>query len=57
VDLALEEIWRYGSDAAQVPGRIAAMLADLSAAALPEYQPVIWRWSARTGGAADRQPR
>ena len=36
MDLAIGEIWHYGSDAAQVPGRLSAMLADLSAAARPE---------------------
>jgi uncharacterized membrane protein len=55
-DLAVQEIWRYGSDAAQVPGRITAMLADLSAAALPEHLPVLRRWAARIGGGADRRP-
>ena len=55
-DLAIGEIWRYGADAAQVPGRITAMLADLSAAALPEHRPAIRRWAARIGGGADRPP-
>lgn len=45
VDLAIEEIWRYGSDSAQVPGRLRAMLVDLSDAALPEHLPVLSRWA------------
>ena len=56
VDLAIREIWRYGSDAAQVPGRISAMLADLSAAALPEHLPVLRQWAARIDFGADRWP-
>ncbi len=55
VDLAVREIWRYGSDAAQVPGRLSAMLADLSAAALPEYLPVLRQWAETIGGPAGRQ--
>ena len=56
VDLAVQEIWHYGSDAAQVPGRLSAMLADLSAAALPEYLPVLRQWAGRIGGSAGRRP-
>jgi uncharacterized membrane protein len=56
VDLAVQETWRYGSDAAQVPRRISAMLAGLSAAALPEHLPVLRLWAARIGGGADRWP-
>ena len=52
VDLAIGEIWHYGSDAAQVPGRLSAMLADLSAAALPEYLPVLRQWADRIDGSA-----
>jgi len=52
VDLAVQEIWRYGSDAAQVPGRITAMLADLSAVALPKHLPVLRHWAASIGGSA-----
>ncbi len=55
VDLAVQEIWRYGSDAAQVPGRITAMLADLSAVALPEHLPVLRHWAASIGGSAGRR--
>lgn len=49
VELAVGEIWRYGSEAAQVPGRLRSMLADLSAAARPENQPVLDQWAARIG--------
>ena len=52
VDLAVQEIWRYGSDAAQVPGRLSVMLADLSAAALPQYLPVLRQWADRIDGSA-----
>ncbi len=45
LDLAVGEIWHYGSDAAQVPHRLAALLADLSASALPEYQHDLRRWA------------
>lgn len=55
VDLAVGEIWHYGSDAVQVPGRIRAMLADLSAAALPEHLPALRRWTVRTGQAGTTQ--
>ena len=54
VDLAVQEVWRYGSDAAQVPGRLSAMLADLSAAALPEYLPVLRHWADTIAGPAGR---
>jgi len=52
LDLAVGEIWRYGADAAQIPGRLAAMLADLDTAALPGYRPAIAGWAQRIGGAA-----
>ena len=44
LDLALREIWHYGSGAAQLPDRLAGMLADLKTAALPEYQDDLQRW-------------
>lgn len=47
LDLAVGEIWHYGADAAQVPSRMASMLADLATAALPVYQADIRRWSDR----------
>ncbi len=57
VDLAVQEIWHYGSDAAQVPGRLRAMLTDLSAAALPQYLPVLRQWADTIdGSAAGSQP-
>jgi uncharacterized membrane protein len=52
VDLAVREIWHYGSGAAQVPGRLLAMLADLSAAARPEYLPILREWTERIDGSA-----
>jgi len=55
VDLAVREVWHYGSDAAQVPGRLSAMLADLSAAALPEYLPALRLWAERIDGSAGHE--
>jgi uncharacterized membrane protein len=49
LDVAVGEIWRYGSDAAQVPGRIHALLADLASAALPEHRGAVDRWTALVG--------
>ncbi|MGH9078465.1 MAG: DUF2254 family protein, partial [Acidimicrobiales bacterium] len=48
VDLAVGEIWHYGSAAAQVPQRIARLLSDLDQAALPEHRPAVARWRHRT---------
>ena len=45
LDLAVGEIWHYGSDAAQVPHRLAVLLEDLSTTALPEYQQDLRRWA------------
>jgi uncharacterized membrane protein len=47
LDLAAGEIWHYGAGAAQVPGRLAAMLDDLHTVALPTYQPAIAAWTRR----------
>jgi len=55
VDLAVQEIWHYGSDAAQVPSRLRAMLADLSTAGRPEYLPVLRQWAERIDGPAAGQ--
>ena len=49
VDLAVREIWRYGSDSSQVPERIKTMLDDLSRAALPEHHPVLQQWASEIG--------
>jgi len=49
LDVAVGEIWRYGSDAAQVPGRIHVLLADLASAALPEHRGAVDRWTALVG--------
>jgi uncharacterized membrane protein len=54
VDLAVQEIWRYGSDAAQVPGRITAMITDLSTVALPEHLPILRQWAARVSISSAR---
>ncbi len=44
LELAVGEIWRYGSDAAQVPSRLRSMVADLAVAALPEHRPALRSW-------------
>ncbi len=51
--LVITEIWRYGSGAAQVPGRIATMLTDLAAAALPAHCPAIRHWMRELGTAPE----
>ncbi|MGH3157115.1 MAG: DUF2254 domain-containing protein [Streptosporangiaceae bacterium] len=56
LDLAAGEIWHYGAGAAQVPGRLAAMLDDLHAAALPAYRPAIAAWSRRVAGVQRTGP-
>ena len=53
VELSVQEIWRYGSDAAQVPNRMREMLVDLSAAALPEHLPALRQWSLSIALTAD----
>jgi len=47
LDVRVEEIWRYGSDAAQVPARIRRMLADLADVARPEHQDAVRHWMRR----------
>jgi uncharacterized membrane protein len=44
LDLTMCEIWLYGSKAAQVPDRIARMLADLADVARPEHQAAVRHW-------------
>jgi len=44
LDLTMREIWLYGSEAAQVPDRIATMLADLADVARPEHQDTVRHW-------------
>jgi uncharacterized membrane protein len=43
--VGIGEIWRYGSDAAQIPGRMAVLLADIARAAIPEHVDPIARWT------------
>jgi uncharacterized membrane protein len=45
--LVITEIWHYGHDAPQIPGRLRRMLDDLQAAARPEYRPAIEAWRDR----------
>lgn len=47
LQITVAEIWRYGADSAQIPGRISAMLNDLASAALPEHQEPIAAWKSR----------
>lgn len=44
LDLAVGQIWHYGAQDAQVPGRLHQMLTDLSHVALPADQPAVRRW-------------
>ncbi|MFN2497307.1 MAG: DUF2254 domain-containing protein [Pseudonocardiaceae bacterium] len=46
LQVALVEIWFYGSDSAQVPERLATLLRDLQSVALPEHRPVVQLWAA-----------
>lgn len=50
LQITVAEIWRYGADAAQIPGRMSTMLVDLASAALPEHQEPITAWRARIQG-------
>ncbi|PZS40234.1 MAG: hypothetical protein DLM62_03940 [Pseudonocardiales bacterium] len=59
LSVVVEEIWRYGSDAAQVPQRLENMLCDLRSAALPEHRPAVDHWLAvldLDAGAPDARP-
>lgn len=47
LQLAVEEIWHYGRDSPQVPGRLRRMLDDLHAVARPEHRPTIEAWRTR----------
>lgn len=51
--VVVAEIWRYGSDAAQVPERLATMLGDLRSVALPEHRDAVEYWLTVVAG---RQP-
>jgi uncharacterized membrane protein len=42
--IVVEEIWRYGSHAPQVPQRLTSMLRDLRTAALSEYRSAVDYW-------------
>jgi uncharacterized membrane protein len=56
LDLAIGEIWHYGSDAAQVHPRITSLLNDLADVALPEHRPDVDRWHRRTQTPLERGP-
>ncbi|MGH9088926.1 MAG: DUF2254 domain-containing protein [Acidimicrobiales bacterium] len=47
LDLALTEIWHYGSDGVQVPARLSTLVDDLGAVAIPEHQEAVRRWEQR----------
>jgi uncharacterized membrane protein len=49
--MAIGEIWHYGSEEVQVPGRIAEMLADLNEVARPEHRAAVHHWLAIVKGA------
>jgi uncharacterized membrane protein len=42
--IVVEEIWRYGSNAPQVPQRLASMLHDLRTVSLSEHRPSVDYW-------------
>jgi uncharacterized membrane protein len=44
LDVTLREVWRYGSEAAQVPERVARMLDDLAEVARAEHQAAVKHW-------------
>ncbi len=50
MDLAVGEIWRYGSDAARVPQRMARLVADVAEVALPEHRATVLPWAACIDG-------
>lgn len=56
VEFAVGELWRYGAEAAQIPGRLMAMLDDLGSTATEEHRPVVaeWRERVRDAGAPVR---
>lgn len=43
LDVTVREVWRYGSDAVQVPDRLRRMLDDLAGAARPEHRDAVRR--------------
>jgi uncharacterized membrane protein len=47
LQLAIEEIWHFGRDSPQVPGRLRRMLDDLQAVARPEHRPTVEAWRTR----------
>lgn len=49
LELAVGEIWHYGADAPQVPGRVQGMLDDLLTVARPEQRPELLAWRRRIG--------
>lgn len=49
LQLGVEEIWHYGRDSPQIPGRLRRMLDDLHAVARPEHRPAIEAWRTRLG--------
>ena len=54
--LTVGQIWNYAHDAVQVPQRLAQMLNDLAAAALPDYQDAIARYLGQVRTAAENDP-
>ncbi|HEX5496195.1 MAG TPA: DUF2254 domain-containing protein [Mycobacteriales bacterium] len=50
LNLTVAEIWRYGADVAQIPGRMTTLLTDLADAALPENHHAITTWTAHIHG-------
>lgn len=46
VDVALIEVWHFGSTSTQIPARFSVMLTDLRQASRPEHAAVLDRWLA-----------
>ena len=47
LQLAVEEIWHYGRDSPQIPGRVERMLDDLQSVARPEHRQAVEEWQDR----------
>lgn len=52
LDLVVGQIWHYGADAAEVPGRLSRMLEDLGDVASPDDRAAIARWRRTVAGHA-----
>lgn len=46
LQVAVAELWHYGSGSTQIPERLRTMLRDLDAASRPEHRNAVRRWLA-----------